>query len=186
MMTTAALTEAQNLTSSGLDDMILRHEIEEFLTYEAFLLDERRFREWNDLLTDDLEYWMPVRSARARGDEANEFAKLGEGAFFDETKELIEERIRKLETGFAWAEDPPSRTRHMTTNVRILDKSVPNEVKLTCNFLIYRGRLARDEDLWIGCRHDTLRRGGSGWKLAKRHIFLDQVSLLAKNLSIFF
>jgi 3-phenylpropionate/cinnamic acid dioxygenase small subunit len=185
-MTAATLTKTHELSSSVLDDMILRHEIEEFLTYEAYLLDERRFREWNDLLTDDLEYWMPVRSARARGDEANEFAKLGEGAFFDETKELIEERIRKLETGFAWAEDPPSRTRHMTTNVRILDKSVPNEVKITCNFLVYRGRLARDEDIWVGCRHDTLRRDGNGWKLAKRHIFLDQVSLNAKNLSIFF
>jgi hypothetical protein len=42
------------------------------------------------------------------------------------------------------------------------------------------------EDLWFGKRHDTVRRVNGKWMLAKRHIFIDQVSLQAKNLSIFF
>jgi 3-phenylpropionate/cinnamic acid dioxygenase small subunit len=128
---------------------------------------------------------MPVRTTRARGDEAREFAAPGEGAFFDETKDLIHKRILKLDTGYSWAEDPPSRTRHAFTNLRVVENN-GDEVKIDCNFFVYRSRLAYDEDFWIGRREDTLRRAGQDWQIAKRHLFLDQVSLLSKNLSIFF
>lgn len=167
------------------EDMFLQYEIEQFLSWEAHLLDERRFHDWYELLADDLEYWMPVRSNRARGDEANEIAQLGEGAFFDETKELIYKRIIKLDTGYSWAEDPPSRTRHTFTNLRVLQRN-GDEVKVGLNFFVYRNRLAYDEDFWIGHREDTLRRADGDWRIVKRHLFLDQVSLLSKNLSIFF
>src|SRR6266704_2877996 len=110
-------------------DELLR-EVEQFLYREARLLDERRFHEWLELLTDDLEYWMPVRTTRARGDEDNEFAKPGETAFFDDTKETIDIRVRKLDTGFSWSEDPPSRTRHLVNNVRILEKVSESDVKV--------------------------------------------------------
>ena len=182
---------AETTLSSGRNSMLpenlaLRLELEDFFSHEAALLDDRKFRDWLDLLADDLEYWMPVRSNRARGDEANEFAKIGEGAFFDETKPLIEERVRKLETPYSWAEDPPSRTRHMTSNLRIIGRPKENEVETSCNFILYRGRLARHEDMWVGRRQDTVRFENDSWKIARRHIFLDQVSLLAKNLSVFF
>ena len=37
-------------------------EVEQFLYREARLLDERRFHEWVELFTEDVRYWMPVRS----------------------------------------------------------------------------------------------------------------------------
>ena len=166
--------------------MLLQHEVEQFLYEEAALLDERRFHEWLELLTDDIEYWMPIRSTRSRGDEANEFTRLGEAAFFDENKHFLEERVRKLDTGFSWAEDPPSRTRHLVSNVRLLGQPGDTELPLSCNFIVYRTRLATDEDMWVGRREDTLRRMDGAWKIARRHIFLDQVVLKSKNLSIFF
>jgi 3-phenylpropionate/cinnamic acid dioxygenase small subunit len=180
-----SLAAKRGSTAPELEDVLLQYEVEQFLAREAALLDERRFREWLDLLADDLEYWMPVRSTRSRKDR-NEFAKLGEGAFFDEDKGYMEERVRKLETPFAWSEDPPSRTRHMVTNIRILEKMPNCELKVECNFIVYRSRLARDEDWWVGRRVDVLRRGVDDWLIVKRHIFLDQVSLRSKNLSIFF
>jgi 3-phenylpropionate/cinnamic acid dioxygenase small subunit len=166
--------------------LLLRLAIEDFLIHEAALLDEGRFHEWYELLTDDLEYWMPVRTTRARGEEDREFARIGEGAFFDETKELIHERIRKLDTGYSWSEDPPSRTRHFVSNVRILETLPDGDVKVGLNFIVYRGRLASEEDFWVGRREDTLRPAGDGWRIAKRHIFIDKVSLTSKNLSVFF
>ena len=42
----------------------LIREVEQFLYHEARLLDERRLHEWLDLLTDDVRYWMPVRTTR--------------------------------------------------------------------------------------------------------------------------
>ena len=44
------------------DDLI--RDIEQFLYHEARLLDARRLSEWLDLFTDDVRYWMPVRSTR--------------------------------------------------------------------------------------------------------------------------
>jgi 3-phenylpropionate/cinnamic acid dioxygenase small subunit len=167
-------------------DAQLQYEIEQFFYSEADLLDRRQYWDWLELLTKDIEYWMPIRTTRAKGDEANEFAQPGQGAFFDDKRSHLEERVRKLDTGFSWAEDPPSRTRHMVSNVRIVDRPSDSELRVDCNFLIYRTRLARDEDIWVGRREDTLRRENGGWRIAKRHIFLDQVALGSKNLSIFF
>src|SRR5688572_13479209 len=107
---------------ADLSQMLLQFEVEQFLYREAALLDERRFHEWLDLLTEDIEYWRPIRSTQARGVEAHEPTQLGEAAFFDENKGYLEERVRKLGTGLAWSEDPPSRTRHLVSNVRILEQ----------------------------------------------------------------
>ena len=38
----------------------LREEIEDFLSLEADLLDQRQFKEWIDLLAEDLVYFMPM------------------------------------------------------------------------------------------------------------------------------
>jgi 3-phenylpropionate/cinnamic acid dioxygenase small subunit len=184
-------TEGWIAPAATLEDVLLQHDIEQCLYHEAALLDARRFEDWYALLADDLEYWMPARSTRSSEDMDEEFAKPGEGALFDDTKQHMAERIRKLFTGFAWAEDPPSRTRHLVNNVRILEKTQSEghlEVKIECGFLIYRSRLARDVDLWVGRREDWLRKadGDGAWLIAKRHIFIDQVSLSSQNLSVFF
>lgn len=170
----------------SLDDVVLHHEIEQFLFEEAELLDSRRYHQWFELLADDLEYWMPIRSTRAKGDEQSEFTRLGEGAFFDDDKPLIHERIRKLDTGYSWSEDPPSRTRRILSSIRIVEKRSGDEFLVSCNFLVYRSRLAHDEDLWAGKREDLLRRKNGQLQIARRHIFIDQVSLGSKNISIFF
>ena len=60
----------------GLAWYELKQEIEEFLYHEADLLDQRRFREWLDLLAEDLVYFMPVRRNVKFGQHAAEV--LGE------------------------------------------------------------------------------------------------------------
>src|SRR5919202_5596648 len=106
-------------------------EVEQFLYREARLLDERRFHEWLELLTDDVRYWMPVRSNRyPKASKAisildpdryaeEGLAKDDELAILDETKETLARRVARLDTGMAWAEDPPSRTRHLIANVEV-------------------------------------------------------------------
>ena len=39
-------------------------EVEQFLYREARLLDDRRFREWLELFTGDVRYWMAGRTNR--------------------------------------------------------------------------------------------------------------------------
>src|ERR1700757_4941166 len=48
---------------SGINEDVTRG-VEQFLYREARLLDERRFHEWLELLTDDVRYWMAGRRNR--------------------------------------------------------------------------------------------------------------------------
>jgi len=98
---------------------------------------------------------------------------------------MLAVRVRKLQTGYSWAEDPPSRTRHLITNVQILDER-DDWLSVTSNFHVYRTRLNSEEDSWIGRREDVLRRDGDSFRIANRKIFLEQTVLLARNLSNFF
>jgi hypothetical protein len=45
----------------GLAWYALKQDVEDFLYMEADLLDQRMFREWLDLLAEDLVYFMPIR-----------------------------------------------------------------------------------------------------------------------------
>lgn len=170
---------------SGMDDA-LRHEVEEFLYHEAELLDERRFREWLELFAADAHYWMPVRDNRleAPGEVAKELSGPGENFNFDDTKRTLTIRVERLYTGSAWAEVPPSRTRHLISNIRIKRDS-GSEVEVHSNFLVYRTRLEHDRDIFVGTRGDILRRVDGKLKIAKRTIVLDQAVLDAKNISVF-
>lgn len=168
----------------ALDTLLLQRQVEQFLYREAELLDGRRFDEWLELFTDDLHYWMPLRYNRDRRGDAREESTADELSMFDDDKEFLAARIRRLKTGCAWAEDPPSRTRHLVTNVAI--EGAGAELEVRSNFLIYRNRLEGEVDLYAGMREDLLRRVGDGLKIARRKIILDQNVLLSKNLSIFF
>ncbi len=166
----------------------LHWEIEQFLYAEAALLDERRYRDWFALLADDLRYRMPLRFNRAQRERHQELSEDHQSFLFDDTKASMDMRIRRLETGMAWAEEPPSRTRHLITNVRVFTADDAQVVIASSYFHLYRSRLERQVDHLVGGRTDRLRRADSPlrWSLVERYIVLDQSTVLANNLSMFF
>ena len=168
-----------------IEHMLLQHEIEQFYYREAALLDERRFSDWLALLAPDIHYWMPIRRTVMLDDIENEFTKPGDMAFFDDDKAYLEARVKKLASGFSWSEDPPSRTRHHVTNVRVIERQ-GDEITVESSFHLYRTRLESDQDSWMGRRRDVLRRVAGAFQIAKRHIFLDHTVLQSRNLSNFF
>jgi 3-phenylpropionate/cinnamic acid dioxygenase small subunit len=174
-------------------DRDVHFEVEQLYYEEAELLDEGRYTDWLDLLADDLEYWMPTRTNRLRRQQALSIAARGEAAFYDETKDSLAWRIRRFDSGMAWAEDPPSRTRHLVTNVvvRHVDPTqypgfTEDDFVVRSAFLVYRNRLEREENVFAGQRTDVLRRTDGVLRIARRTILLDQAVLLAKNISTFF
>ncbi len=164
----------------------LRREIEDFYYLEAELLDGRKLREWLELFTDDVHYWMPIRhNTFARPEElCEELSKPGESYYFNDDKETLRLRVERVYSKTAWAEMPPSRTRHFISNIRIKqDNGV--EIDTHSNFLVYRTRMEKDRDVFVGTRQDVLRRVNGALKIARRTIILDQAVLDAKNISIF-
>lgn len=159
-------------------------ELMPFYIREAWLLDERKFKEWLDLFTDDVLYFMPRRKNVPRREAERELTPLGDLAIFEEDKRYLQMRVARLDTGMAWAEDPPSRTRHMVGNLEasMLDNG---EVQARTAFLVYRSHLETDHQLLSGYREDVLRKVDGAWKVARRTIVLDANVLLDKNLSVF-
>jgi 3-phenylpropionate/cinnamic acid dioxygenase small subunit len=180
------------MTDHRLTRALLKHEIEDFLYREADLLDERRYDDWLALLADDVRYWMPMRRNVKVDDLAErEFTRESRDiSWFDEGKETLTRRVRQIQTGIHWAEEPVSRISHLISNVQLLEVNPslgsPAEVTVKCRFLIYRNRVETETDILVGKREDKLRRAGSDWRIAHRKILLDQNVLLSKNLTFFF
>jgi benzoate/toluate 1,2-dioxygenase subunit beta len=83
--------------------------IEKLLYLEARLLDEGRFEEWLDLFTSDAVYWIPAGRPNI---DPNEHVSI----VYDTRREM-ERRVARLKSGFAYAEDPPSRTHRLVSNI---------------------------------------------------------------------
>jgi 3-phenylpropionate/cinnamic acid dioxygenase small subunit len=171
--------------------LLLRQEIEGFLYHEMELLDERRYADWLDLLCDDIRYWMPMRRNVKFGESEREFTREGRDInWFDEGKDTLTRRVRQIETGIHWAEEPVSRISHLLANIQLGEVrpslDAPREVAVGCRFLVYRNRVETETDLLVGKREDVLRREERGWQVARRKIVLDQNVLMTKNLTFFF
>jgi 3-phenylpropionate/cinnamic acid dioxygenase small subunit len=179
-MTTTADIQAK------LDRLLLQHEVEQFLYHEQSLLDDRKWAEWLDLLTEDVRYFMPLARNIKMGEEDHEYTReLQDASWMDEGKELLRRRVMQLQTGVHWAEEPLSRTAHIITNLQITEVN-GDEVHTRCNFVTYRNRIETQTDLFVGRRKDMLRKVNGEWKLARREIYLAQNVLLAMNLTILF
>lgn len=180
----------------ALGDMALWFDVQAFLAMEARLLDDQHLHQWVALFTDDVRYWMPIITNRTGRDLGKERTAFGELAHFEENKTSLTNRVRRLDTGMAWAETPPSRVRHLVTNVEVMARLNDTEISVRSNFLIYRSHLEYDCEVFAGMRDDVLRRVSSGtdagagsdagWQIAKRTIILDQSVVTQKNLGIFF
>ena len=181
-----ARTTLDAIASPSLSQrVLLQYEVEQFLYHEAALLDDRRFGEWLALIADDIHYWMPIRRTVTVENLGLEYAARDGMAYFDDDKGDLRMRVEKLQANSAWAENPPSRTRHLVSNVRIL-AATDGEIALEAAIHVYRSRLADKIDHWIGKRRDRLRRVDGGFQIFERHIFLDQTVVLSPNFSSLF
>jgi 3-phenylpropionate/cinnamic acid dioxygenase small subunit len=162
------------------EDLRLWFEVVTWLDHEAGLLDEGRLEEWLGLLTEDVGYTMPVRLTRERGSGPDSHA--GSPHFLDDARTL-RMRVERLKTEFAWAEDPPSRTRRFVTNVR--PEPTTDGVAVRSYLLVYRNR-GEDSgaELISAERRDHLRRTPDGLRLSRREVLIDQSTLGVRNLAL--
>lgn len=161
----------------------IQDDIREFVFREALALDERRFRDWLEFLAEDITYDVPLRVVR---EDLAEWELSPTGRIFQDSKQTLEVRVRRLETDFAWAEQPPSRTRHYVTNVLVDPGEREGEYAVRSYCLIYRSRGDSVDPNFVSVfRDDRLRATGSGYEIFRRWAAIDQAVINAHNLSIF-
>ena len=171
----------------GLPYLLLAQEVHEFLCAEADLLDERRYEEWLDLLTDDVSYWVPMRRNVQFGHWDTENTRQGRDMnWFDEGKATLRLRIKQITSGVHWVEEPSPRVSRMISNVHAIRATPsledPEEVSVKYRILIYRNRLEDSTDIFAGKREDVLRKVDGEWKIRKRTMLLDQSVLLSATM----
>src|SRR5919112_526950 len=141
-------------------DRTVQQDIQEFMFREALALDERRFRDWLEFLSEDITYDVPLRVVR---EGLAEWELSPNGRIFQDNKQTLEVRVRRLETDFAWAEQPPSRTRHYVTNVLVDAGEQDGEYEVSSYCLIYRSRGDSIEPNFVSVfRKDLVRKTSDG------------------------
>ena len=144
--------------------VISRAQIEDFLYHEAALLDAWRLEEWMELLTDDIVYEVPSTDL-PDGDPETTLFLIADNAL------RLRSRVEQLLGKHAWAENPPSRTRRLISNVRI-SGAEGDTVHITANFVVYRMRYEL-VDTYVGRYEYTLVRQDGAFKIRKRKAILD-------------
>jgi 3-phenylpropionate/cinnamic acid dioxygenase small subunit len=178
------MTVEQTNTSTPLVSAELERSCAQFLYREAELLDGADFGGWFDTcLSEDLEYLIPIRTTRERAAGISEFSR--EAFHMKDTYQSMRARVDRLRTEHAWAEDPPSRTRRVVSNVRVRELG-PDEVEVKSYLMLHRSQWdTADYDLLVAERQDVLRSEAGEWRLRRREVLLNHTILGTANLGVF-
>ena len=149
------------------DVAVSRAEVEDFLYREAALLDAWKLDEWLTLLTEEATYRVPSND-RPESDPR--------GTLFTIADDMarLRSRVTRLKDRNAHAEFPPSRTRRIISNVRIVEK---NPLRVEANFVVYRYRRNEDVRTYVGLYRYSLRREAGELRIAAREAVLDAMEL---------
>jgi 3-phenylpropionate/cinnamic acid dioxygenase small subunit len=146
--------------------------IQRFLYREAALLDRREYQQWLALLTDDVIYRVFARVTRDAQATSLDYAII------DEDATSLKMRVDQISNPrLTRAENPPAFTRRFVSNFEAKVEA-PDQFAVESNLLIYRNRMnIPNGGLYVGERHDLLRRMNGELRLAQRHVRLDQTIL---------
>jgi p-cumate 2,3-dioxygenase subunit beta len=147
------------------DDPVTRAEIEELLFHEADLLDNWKLDEWLGLLTENAAYYVPPND-RPDADHRVTLFTIADDIV------RLRERVIRLKDPNCHAEYPPSRTRRLIGNVRIVAVDA-DVVVAAANFVVYRYRRGEPARTFVGHYRYQLRRQDGALKIAERRAILD-------------
>lgn len=141
-----------------------REALEIFLIREARLLDERRFREWMELFTEDGIYWVPATPGQE--------SPLNRASLFYDDRQLMKTRIERLEHPLIHVQTPPSQTVHLVGNVLVEEAAdTKGEYVVSSSVIMVEYRLDRQR-IFAGRQTHRLRRVGQEIRIAHKRVDL--------------
>ena len=147
--------------------VLLHREVEDFLYLEAELLDSLRLEEWLALFTEYCRYLVPP------GDLPVDASPEATLFYIADDHVMLRERVKRLGKRNAHAEFPHSKTRHLISNVRVVDTPAEGGVvTVRCAFLTHRTR-AGVIDTFIGSSQYRLVRHEGKLRIREKRCRLD-------------
>lgn len=152
----------KNVTAKAAKRLLVA-ECEQFLAYEARLLDDGHFDEWLDLFTPEATYWVPS--------EPNQASPLDTVSLMYDDRRLLETRVRRLSSPRIYSQEPRSRTSRTVNNVTIEDYADAASTLVRSKFVLIEFR--RNEQRLFGgtCFHRLVVNDGA-IKIASKRIDL--------------
>ncbi|MCS6925904.1 MAG: aromatic-ring-hydroxylating dioxygenase subunit beta [Candidatus Binatia bacterium] len=150
-----------------------RGRVEQFLYREARLMDTHAYDEWLALWTDDALYWVP-----SNDDDIDPQRHV---SIVYEDKARLEDRIVRLKSGAAYAQDPKSRLSRVIGNIEVAEQD-NGEVVVHSTFnltAVRRGRM----DTFAGRTTHRLRPSGDSFKIAYKKVVLVNNDEVIHNLT---
>lgn len=151
--------------------LLTREAVEDFLYHEAELLDGWKLPDWSALYTADARYDIASLDSPdpTHADPATTLFVL------TDDKHRIDSRAKRLMKKTAHAEYPHSKTRHLTSNIRLGETS-GNEQKVRANFVVYRTKGDRTVQ-YMGEMHYVLVLIDGAIRIKQKRINLDLYTL---------
>jgi 3-phenylpropionate/cinnamic acid dioxygenase small subunit len=141
---------------------LTRAQAEDFLYREALLADEHRFDEWLALWdVENVCYWVPAGS-----DDIDPSRRI---SIVYDNRQRLEDRIFRLKSKSAHAQQPRSRMRRLVSNVQV--EMVEGTARVSANFIVPELRRGH-QDLFNGRSIYELRSAPNGWLIASKKVLL--------------
>ena len=138
-------------------------QIEAFLYKEARLADENRYDEWTALWTDDCVYWIPSN--------LDDYDPRERVSIIYDDRERLQDRVDRLKSGAAWAQEPRSRVRRVLSNIEIDAPDAKGEITASSNFVL--GDLRRGaQTVYFARQIHRLRPTAQGLRIAYKKVML--------------
>ena len=150
-----------------------RPEAEDLLYREARHLDDLRYQDWLAMLDENATYWIPCNG---EGNDPNREISL----VFDDRKRLTD-RIGRLESGLAHAQNPPSKTKRLVSNVQI-ENATEDAATVLSGFILYELRRGKERIFAGRCEHRMHLVDGT-WKIASKKVVLMNNDEVIDNLT---
>lgn len=162
------------LSPSGAVDVagriVTRSEVEDFLYAEADILDAWDYDAWLALFEEGARYEIPTT-------DYGGWSPHRSGSFVNDDYDLLRARVKRLKSRKAHAENPPSHTHRLVSNVRLFEDGV-DSLGVNASFIVHR---ARDGlfDTYVGRYRHVLAVTDDGFRFRLRRSILGHEHLTA-------
>ncbi len=173
----------------------LQRNLERFYFHEARLLDNRQYKQWLALVSEEISYLMPSRTNvlvnnRERGNEYMlSVDRELEGAdsmgcpIREETYIHLMVRVERAFKVNSWSENPPARTRRIVGNIELMGRE-NGELSVLSNFHLYYARPGGDNFIYSGQRRDRLAPVEDSYRIVRREVVMDYANIDVPTLGL--
>ena len=152
--------------------------VADFLYREARLADEARYAEWLALWTDDGVYWVPA-TTEPDPDPERQLSHVYDN------RARIETRVKLLQTGVRYSQEPASRMRRLVSNIEV-EAADGGELVAGSNFLLAELAVQAGRELhwWAGRATHRLRRVDGQLHMSRKTVVLVNAAEPLPNLAV--